>query len=53
MYKAPEIEYGLKYQGTDADVFAFGTMLFVAKCIAYPWKQATKWDVNYAAISTD
>ena len=53
MYKAPEIESGKKYQGTDADVFAFGTMLFVAKCIAYPWERATKTDFDYAAISKD
>ena len=52
MYMAPEIEMGKKYQGTDADVFAFGTMLFVAKCIAYPWERATRTDVGYVAISS-
>ena len=48
MYMAPEIEslslLNQTYQGTDADVFAFGTMLFVAKCIAYPWVRASKED---------
>lgn len=53
MYMAPEIESGKPYQGADADVFAFGTMLFVSKCIAYPWERATKTDVDYVAISSD
>ena len=51
MYMAPEIEIGKPYQGADADVFAFGTMLFVAKVIAYPWERAKKSDEGYAAIS--
>ena len=37
MYMAPEIEEAKVYQNEDIDVFAFGTMLFVAKCVAYPW----------------
>ena len=53
MYMAPEIESGRAYQGADADVFAFGTMLFVSKCIAYPWERATRTDVDYLAISSD
>jgi serine/threonine protein kinase len=53
MYMAPEIESGKPYQGADADVFAFGTMLFVSKCIAYPWEHATKTDKDYIAISSD
>ena len=53
MYMAPEIESGKPYQGTDADVFAFGTMLFVSKCIAYPWERATKTDADYISISSD
>ena len=52
MYKAPEIESDKQYQGTDVDVFAFGTMLFVAKCIAYPWVRSSKTDVGYALISS-
>ena len=51
MYMAPEVEIGKPYQGADADVFAFGTMLFVAKVIAYPWERAVKSDRGYAAIS--
>lgn len=53
MYMAPEIESRKAYQGQDADVFAFGTMLFVAKCIAYPWENATRRDRGYYAISSD
>ena len=53
MYMAPEIESRKVYQGQDADVFAFGTMLFVAKCIAYPWDNATRRDRGYYAISSD
>ena len=40
MYMAPEIEAEKPYNGADADVFAFGTMLFVAKVFAYPWENA-------------
>ena len=53
MYMAPEIESGKAYNGADADVFAFGTMLFVAKAFAYPWENAVKEDNGYRAISTD
>ena len=28
-------------------------MLFVAKCIAYPWNNATRRDKGYYAISSD
>ena len=39
MYMAPEIhDKTVKYQGADADCFAFGVSLFVAKIIGYPWK---------------
>ena len=27
-------------------------MLFVAKCIAYPWERATMTDIDYVAISS-
>jgi len=41
MYMAPEIfDKTVPYQGQDADIFAFGVTLFVAKVIAYPWKRA-------------
>jgi len=41
MYMAPEIfDKTIPYQGQDADIFAFGVSLFVAKIIAYPWKKA-------------
>lgn len=53
MYMAPEIEKHQAYQGADADVFAFGTMLFVAKVIAYPWERASRSDKGFAAISGD
>ena len=53
MYMAPEIENNQLYQGADVDVFAFGTMLFVAKVIAYPWERALKSDKGFAAISGD
>jgi len=39
MYMAPEIhDKTVKYQGQDADCFAFGVSLFVARVIGYPWK---------------
>ena len=39
VYMAPEIhDKTVKYQGADADCFAFGVSLFVAKIIGYPWK---------------
>ena len=53
MYMAPEIEEGKLYNGADADVFAFGTMLFVAKAFTYPWERASKRDDGYSAISGD
>ena len=53
MYMAPEIEEGKYYNGADADVFAFGTMLFVAKAFAYPWERASSRDDGYSAISGD
>ena len=38
-YMAPEIhDKTVKYQGQDADCFAFGVSLFVARVIGYPWK---------------
>ena len=53
MYMAPEIEEEKKYNGADADVFALGTMLFVAKAYAYPWDKAVDQDIKYIAISTN
>ena len=53
MYMAPEIEEEKKYNGADADVFALGTMLFVAKAYAYPWDRAVDQDIKYTAISTN
>jgi len=39
MYMAPEIhDKTVAYQGQDADCFAFGVSLFVARVIGYPWK---------------
>ena len=51
MYMAPEIEKGKAYKGEDVDVFAFGTMLFVAKVVKYPWDHARTSDNGYKAIS--
>lgn len=40
MYMAPEIlDKTVEYQGQDADCFAFGVSLFVARVIGYPWKK--------------
>lgn len=40
MYMAPEvISVGNEYQGQDADIFALGVSIFVAKMIDYPWKR--------------
>ena len=40
MYMAPEIQdKTVPYQGTDADIFALGVTLFVARVMAYPWKK--------------
>jgi serine/threonine protein kinase len=40
MYMAPEIlDKTLQYQGQDADLFALGVCLFVAKVTEYPWKR--------------
>ena len=41
LYMAPEIELNLNYQGTDADCFAFGASLLVAKVMEYPFKKAS------------
>ena len=40
MYMAPEVlDTAVKYQGQDADCFALGVSLFVARTIGYPWKK--------------
>lgn len=55
MYMAPEIfDKTIPYQGQDADIFAFGVSLFVAKIIAYPWKKADPiQDDGYALLAAD
>ena len=41
LYTAPEIEANFNYQGVDADCFAFGATLLVAKVMRYPYQKAS------------
>lgn len=41
MYMAPEIVNKQPYQGTDADLFAFGVTLMVARLVNYPFNNAS------------
>ena len=55
MYMAPEIrDRRVQYQGQDADIFAFGVSLFVARVIDYPWKKPDVGeDEGYRLIAGD
>ena len=55
MYMAPEIhDKSVKYQGQDADLFALGVSLFVARTIDYPWKKPDlSSDRAYAKFAAD
>lgn len=55
MYMAPEIlNKQVMYQGQDADCFALGVCMFVAKVMDYPWK-VTNIDVDegYKMLAAD
>ena len=44
MYMAPEVQdKTVLYQGQDADCFAFGVCLLVAKIMEYPWKKPDRY----------
>ena len=50
MYMAPEIINRQPYQGADADLFAFGVTLMVARLFAYPFNQADLTDDKYKQL---
>ena len=50
---SPEIwnaKYGISYQGTDADLFALGVVLFGAQLKHLPFAKAMLEDPNYMAL---
>ena len=52
-YMAPEIwnaRYGIPYQGTDADLFAMGVLLFIAMFKKFPFQKASLEDPKYVAL---
>ena len=52
MYMAPQVTVDrIKYQGQDADIFAFGVMLLATRIGDYPWKVPTLEDENYRYIA--
>ena len=50
MYMSPEICDKRQYQGSDADLFAFGVTLMVARLVAYPFNTATMTDEKYKLL---
>lgn len=55
MYMAPEImDRTVYYQGQDADCFAFGVSLLVAKFMEYPWEKCDlEKDESYRLLAGD
>ena len=54
MYMSPEIESrGDQYQPADADLFALGVTLIVARLVAYPFDRASRDDAKYMKIVGD
>ena len=51
MYMAPEIVDKRPYQGSDADLFAFGVTLMVARLVAYPFNNASMNDDKYKLLA--
>lgn len=51
MYMSPEIVRKEAYQGSDADLFAFGVTLMVARLVAYPFNQASMSDDKYKQLT--
>jgi len=51
MYMAPEIVDKRPYQGSDADLFAFGVTLMVARLVAYPFNNASLNDDKYKLLA--
>jgi len=50
MYMSPEIVDKQPYQGSDADLFAFGVTLMVARLVAYPFNEASLRDDKYKLL---
>jgi len=51
MYMAPEVmDKTVTYQGQDADCFAFGVSLLVAKIMDYPWKKPDRYSGKYETL---
>ncbi|CAD8170583.1 unnamed protein product [Paramecium octaurelia] len=52
-YKAPEIEANLLYNGTKADIFSVGVILFILNFRFPPFKKATEQDSHYKLLITN
>ena len=63
MYRAPiiewinqdEVNFGkqIEYEGQDADLFALGVAILIAKTSNFPWKKANFKDSNYQLFADD
>ena len=53
MYMCPEIVNRDQYQSSDADLFALGVTLIVARLVTYPFDNACRDDAKYMKIVSD
>ena len=53
MYMCPEIVSRDQYQASDADLFALGVTLIVARLVTYPFDNASREDPKYMKIVGD
>lgn len=51
-YMAPEIKKGLKYKGTEIDIFSLGVVLFAMVRGLFPFAEARRTDYWYNLIRT-